>query len=287
MLTDLFELDGSPTVHQQGTVMPSMSPDEVVSNTLFQGDRWHEPRKMIKKVTFRNVSMAKMEFLQLTFTECTFEDCLFSTCHFREVEFHRCVFVNCNFWKAKFDRCYLDPETISFDERYRVEAANVGLTMYQALLSNYSDERQDEFFAHADIEFRRWKRYQLKRDIRQKNVDRWSGEWRCLKSLVYDLVAGFGYRPGRVFLITIIGFLIISIFNHFVIGGNLLVNGQRPTVPTFVDSVFYSFSVLTVLGFSTVVPDGTWAKLLTVFEALAAIGWLSIFTSVLVKRFLR
>jgi hypothetical protein len=56
---------------------------------------------------------------------------------------------------------------------------------------------------------------------------------------------------------------------------------------SFVDSVFYTFSVLTVLGFSSVTPSSDGAKILTVLEALASIGWLGIFTAVLVKRFLR
>lgn len=54
--------------------MPAMSPDDVVSNMQFKGTQWYQSRKMIKKVSFRNVSMANMEFFQLTFTECTFED---------------------------------------------------------------------------------------------------------------------------------------------------------------------------------------------------------------------
>ena len=86
---------------------------------------------------------------------------------------------------------------------------------------------------------------------------------------------------------TIVVFIGISTLNHFVIGSDLLVNDVRPANIAFVDSIFYSFSVLTVLGFSSVVPDGTFSKLLTVFEALASVGWLAFFTSVLVKRLLR
>lgn len=267
--------------------MPPMSPGDEVSNVLFRGKSWYEPRKQIKGVIFRNCSISNMELYQITFTQCTFEDCIFIASRFREVEFHKCNFTNCNMWKAKFEQCYLDPRTIRLDRRYRVDAANVGVSVYQALLSNYADERQDAFYADADIEFRRWKRYQLYWDIRKKHVDRLPGEWGRFKSLIYDFLAGYGYKPVRLSIVTIIGFLAISVLNHFVIGGDLLVNGERPADTSLVDSIYYSFSVLTVLGFSSVVPDGAFAKLLTVFEALAAIGWLSIFTSVLVKRFLR
>ena len=267
--------------------MPAMSPGDEVSNILFRGSVWYQARQKIKGVTFKNVSIQNMELFQLTFTECTFEDCLFNGSHFREVEFHKCKFINSSMWKAKFEQCYLDPRTIHLDRRYQIEAANVGVTMYQALLSNYANERQDAFYADADIQFRRWKRHQLDWDIRKKHVDAIPGRWTRFKSLTYDILAGYGYKPGRLFGFTIAFFLAISVFNHFAIGSNLAVNGEPPANPTLVDSIFYSFSVLTVLGFSTVVPASAFAKLLTVFEALAAIGWLAIFTSVLVKRFLR
>lgn len=287
MLTDFFKLDGTPSVHQMGTQMPGMSPGQSVTNTVFKGEKWGQPRMKIKGVTFKNVSISSMELFQITFTECVFEDCLFRGSFFHEVEFHKCRLINCNMWKAKFEKCYLDPATISLDSRYHVEASNVGVTMYQALLSNYANERQDAFYAHADIEFRRWKRHQLCYDIRKQNVDFFPGHWRRLRSFIFDLVAGYGYKPARFFVVTVISFLVISVLNHFFIGDDLLINGQRLPSISFIDSVFYSFSILTVLGFSTVVPDGAVAKLLTVFEALAAIGWLSIFTSVLVKRLLR
>jgi Ion channel/Pentapeptide repeats (9 copies) len=287
MLNNFFKLDGTPVSHEEGTAMPNMSPDDEVTNILFRGEKWGKPRTAIKSVTFKNVSISNMELFQITFTNCTFEDCIFKGSFFHEVEFHKCKFVNCNMWKAKFEKCYLDPATIFLDSRYRVDASNVGVTMYQALLANYANERQDAFYAQADIEFRRWKRYQLSYEIRKKNVDVVPGHWRRFKNFIFDLLAGYGYKPFRFFIVTVIGFLAISAFNHCVIGNDLLINNERPPSASLINSIYYSFSVLTVLGFSTVVPDGTFAKLLTVFEALAAIGWLSIFTSILVKRLLR
>lgn len=287
MLSNFFRLDGTPVTHEEGTAMPSMSPGDEITNTQFRGKIWGKPRVSIKEVTFRNVSIENMELFQITFTSCIFEDCIFKGSRFHEVEFHKCRLLNCNMWKAKFEQCYLDPATIFLDSRYRIDASNVGVTMYQSLLANYANERQDAFFAQADIAFRRWKRYQLSYEIRKKNIDFIPGQWGRLKSFTYDVLAGYGYKPGRLFLFTVVGFLAVSVFNHFAIGGDLFVNGQRPPSASLVDSIYYSFSVLTVLGFSTVVPNGAFAKLLTVFEALAAIGWLSIFTSVLVKRFLR
>jgi hypothetical protein len=264
-----------------------MSPGDTVSNFDFRNRLWLKRPRSIRSVTFNNVGMSKTTFQRLTFNDCHFEDCLFVASRFREVEFHNCTFTNCNFWKAKFEQCYLDPDTINFATRYRIEAANVGVTLYHSLLSNYANERQDAFFAKADIRFRQWKRYQLARDLREQHIGWWKGQWAHQTSLVYELAAGFGYKPARFFGLTLVLFLGISCLNHVLIGDAVSIAGQHQGQASLVDSIFYSFSVLTVLGFSSIVPDTPMAKLLTVFEALASIGWLSIFTSILVKRFLR
>ena len=213
--------------------MPNMSPGDEVTNMLFRGGRWGKPRTAVKGVTFRNVSISNMELFQITFTDCHFEDCIFQGSFFHEVEFHKCKFVNCNMWKAKFEKCYLDPATISLDRRYRVDASNVGVTMYQALLANYADERQDSFYALADIQFRRWKRYQLNFEIRKKNVDYVPGQWRRFKNFVFGITAGYGYKPARFFCVTVIVFLAISMLNHCLIGNDLLINNSRPPSPSY------------------------------------------------------
>lgn len=69
--------------------MPSMSPGDEVTNILFRGEQWYQPRKKIKKVTFRNVSIQNMVLFQPSFTECKFVDCLFNGTRFLEVEFHK------------------------------------------------------------------------------------------------------------------------------------------------------------------------------------------------------
>lgn len=286
LLTNLFKLDGEPLILRPGDKLPAMSPDDTVQNVVFQHDIWPAPHRTIRAVTFRNVAISKC-VTRVTFTDCIFEDCLFLGSHFQDVELHNCRFQNCNFWKAKFERVYLDPATLIFDRRFRIEAANVGISVFHALLSNFADERQDEFYMEADARFRRWKRYQIWHELRRKRLGLLSAWARWLSSVSYEHLAGFGYRPLRFFIATMILFSLVSLANHFLISDAVTINGVQPDYVTFSDTLFYSFSILTVLGFSSIVPTHTFAKLLTVFEALLAIGWLGIFTSVLVKRFLR
>lgn len=288
MLGNLFRLDGTPTTIGAGGPMPSMSPGDCVSNIVFDQRRWEAPQhRHLRRVTFRNVAFSKATFSRITFTDCIFEDCLFIGARFREVDFHGCQFLNCNFWKVHFRNAYLDPDTINFEHRFRVEAANIGISVFQALLSNFAEDRQDHFYMIADIRFRRWKRFQIWSDIRRKRIGWMAGVWKWIGNLIYEVFAGYGYRPLRFIFTTITLFLGTSLLNHCLIGDALQINGVNSENISLVDSVFYTFSILTVLGFSSIIPTSETAKLLTVFEALAAVGWLGIFTAMLVKRFLR
>jgi hypothetical protein len=291
LLSNLFRLDGTPTILATGA-MPSMSPGDTVASVVFPPGAWVPPVRKIKNVTFRNVAFSKTTISQVTFTDCRFEDCLFTGAHLNEVEFHGCDLVNCTLWKIRLTRVYLHPERVKLARKYSTEAANVGISVFQAMLSNFTEERQDFFFMLADIRFRRWKRYQIAHDLREEKKTTREASWEWICSITHEVLAGFGYRPLRFFMWTVVLFLAVSYMNYLLIGDTIQVAraggvSDGPAHASFVDSVFYSFSVLTVLGFSSVTPSSDGAKILTVLEALASIGWLGIFTAVLVKRFLR
>jgi hypothetical protein len=291
LLENLFRLDGTPTILAPGE-MPSMSPGEEVANTVFPAGEWVPPNRKIKNVTFRGVAFSKTTISQVTFKDCVFKDCLFIGTQLTEVEFHGCSLIDCNFWKIRLSRVYLNPNKIKLGRKFRVEAANVGISIFHAMLSNFAEERQDQFFMLADINFRRWKRYQIWHDLREEKKSFIEAGWEWFSSLIHEWVAGFGYRPLQFFIVTIGLFVAVSILNFNLIGDQLQVSGATPTAETsphasFIDATFYTFSVLTVLGFSVVTPSSDLAKILSVLEALASIGWLGMFTAILVKRFLR
>lgn len=291
LLSNLFRLDGTPTLLPAGN-MPPMSPGDIVVNTVFPPGDWIPPKRKIREVTFRGVAFSKTNISMTTFVDCTFEDCLFIGAYLDDVEFHGCKLINCNFWKIRLRRVYLHPDKVKFAHRFHVEAANIGISLYHAMLSNFAEERQDLFFMLADIKFRRWKRYQIWHDLREQRKTRAEAWWEWISSITHEGIAGFGYRPLRFFMVTIMLFLAVSGLNYFLIGDAIKVADATATAgasahASFIDAIFYSFSVLTVLGFSTVTPLSGGAKILTVVEALASIGWLGIFTAVLVKRFLR
>lgn len=254
MLNDLFRLDGTPTILAPDSPTPPMSPGDTVRNIVFPSSRWNPSIRKIRGVTFCGVAFPKATLSQLTFTECKFQDCLFVATQFDNVEFHACYFVDCNFWKSRFEKVYLDPRCIKMDHRFKVEAANVGISVFQSLLSNFADERQDKFFMIADIQFRRWKRYQIWHDLRKKHITRLQAWWRWSSSIVSDLLAGYGYSPGKFLFATLVLFIAISWLNYWLIGDAVLIENVRVDHASFVDTVYYTSSILTVLSFPSVVP---------------------------------
>ena len=108
-----------------------------------------------------------------------------------------------------------------------------------------------------------------------------------ISSIAYEYISGFGYKPLRFIVFTIFIFTLFSFINMNVLPGYLTHHGELVREISFSDSIFYTYSMMTTLGFSTIVPDTGYAKVIAVSEALLGIGWLGIFTALLVKRFIK
>lgn len=287
MLSNFFRLNAPFEKMAENDIQEHLKVSRDLRSALYEPDQWLSDPKRLKGIFFSNVSLSKTEFSEVTFTECHFEDCLFIGAKFIHVEFHRCNFVNCNFYKASFDGCYIDPRSLSFDKKYHKSAANLGVDIYQGLYDNSVRSGQVDFARFADFEFRRWKRWQLAFDRKIGKIDGWDRWTKYAASLLYECVAGFGYKPLRFVLTTILLFTAVSCFNKYALSSALLVDGAKLTHLGWSDAVFYTYSTMTVLGFSTILPATSAAKLLAVTEALMGVGWLGIFTALLVKRFVR
>jgi hypothetical protein len=287
MLSDFFKLDEPFVVFDEIKLADHFKTSHDLRSVLYQPDEWLNQQKRVKSFSFTNVSFSKTKFSGVTFTECRFEDCLFIGSTFSNVEFHRCKFINCNLFKTTFDNCYIDPVIIYFDKKYRRFAANIGVHIYQQLYENSSKTRQSDFAMKADFEFRRWKRWQLRYDQKVGKINRFDRALKWSSSLAYEWLAGFGYKPWRFVIATVLVFTTVSLLNMNVLPGALTHDGTTVGNMTLPDAIFYTYSMMTALGFSTIVPKTDFAKILAVSEALVGIGWLGIFTSLLVKRFIK
>lgn len=254
---------------------------------LYRPDNWPDNIREVKNCSFKNVSFSKTEISNATFKNCTFTDCLFIATVFDGVEFHKCKFVDCNLNKSKISRCYWEPMSVSFNDAYKKSAANVGVYTYQQLMKNAEDMDQKDWVMDADIKFRNWKREQLAYDEKTGKITKRQRVLEYAKNLIYDKACKYGYSPFRFSLITIILFCAISYLNLCLFSSGLQVNGVEQGTLTYIDSVFYTFSVMTALGFSTIIPMSPWVKVITVLEAFFGIVWLGFFISMVVKRILK
>lgn len=288
VLDSFSDLNGESETFDHERIEAHFKTSDHLKGVQFWPEIWPRTLTKVSGKTFTNVSLSKTKFNRVTFKECTFEDCLFIGTEFIEVEFHRCRFINCNFFKTSFQRCYLDPGTIKIDAVYKKTHANVFVTLFQRLLDNSAGMHQANFAALADIRFRQWKRAQIKFDLEKGYITKRRAFGLRFRSFLYEGLAGFGYKPWRFVGWTIVLFLMTSTMNGYFLSESLSLNGDPALHPSgWADSIFYSFSILTILGFSTITPVTAAAKLLTVFEALCAVGWLAILTSLLVKRLIR
>ncbi len=287
MLADFFKLDGEIEEFDEIKLAKHFQNGDHLKNVLYRPNAWPDKMQELRLKQFQNVSLAKTKFSNLTFKECKFEDCLFIASDFISVEFHRCKFINCNFYKSEMTNVYIDPTCFAFDKSYLSTHANVGVDLFHTLLENSASSRQSEFEMKSDMLFRKWKRAQLKFDLKKDKISKFEYYSNKSKSYIYEKIAGFGYKPGRFAFWTVAVFLFVSLFNHLVLAESLSVDGVKLVQPSYADSIFYSFSMLTALGFSSIIPLTDFAKILAVLEALAGIGWLGIFTSILVRRFIK
>ncbi|TAD87919.1 MAG: hypothetical protein EAZ99_15635 [Alphaproteobacteria bacterium] len=261
---------------------------EVKKNIIFPNFKAETIK--IENYFFKKVQFNSSEFKKVTFKSCKFEDCLFVNAHFISVEFHDVEFKNCNLWKASFEKCYVDPKIFKFDSVFERDAPNIALTLYHALLKNSREECQMERARNSDLEFKRWMHlneiYEVSRDGPRTNA--LSKLLRLYKWKYHFLrfFSNHGYGPGRLLIWTTVLFGAVSWLNYFVIGSDLSISGNRVDSISFIDALYYTFSILTLLGFSFIVPDSTCAKILTIFEALCSVGWLGYLQACFVKRYL-
>lgn len=287
MLTNFFRLDAPSKTVRETEIENHFAIGNDLRDALYEPNDWPDSLSKMKGRSFQNVSLSKTSFKNVTFTNCKFVDCLFIGSDFKNVEFHNCTFTDCNLYKSNFSSCYIDPNSFIFNKIYRSTHANIPVGLYQNILENSVAEKQDDFARTADIQFRRWKRDQLQFDHKTGKITRKALIFRSSGNWLYENIAGYGYSPVRYAGATILFFSAASILTMCVMDGKLMVGGEIASNISFYDSLFYTYSMMTALGFSSVIPTTPDAKLYAIFLALSGIAWLGVFTSLLVKRVLK
>jgi hypothetical protein len=289
MLNDFFKLNEPYERFGEDQLVQHFKTANDIKDVLYQPDVWpnFKALRKVKGKKFTNVSFSKTQIEKITFHNCEFKDCLFIGTQFVEVHFIDCKFTDCNFYKATIEKCYWNPTSVSYSKGYKKTHANLGVILFQSLMKNADTMDQPEWFRLADMEFLRWKRAQLKFDVNEKKIGKLEYWKKYLMDILYERILGYGYRPLYFILVTISGFLFVSAFNFYALDSKLKIDGEVVPLATFWDGIFYTFSIMTLLGFSTITPVTACAKIITVIEAFFSVIWLAVMTSTITKRLFR
>jgi hypothetical protein len=290
MLRDFFELNSSGPIltlpDGQRLKDHFRNSRSLKNSAILPGQEVRHGR--LADVSFENVKLSHLRFVEMTFTRCTFTDCLLIGTQFQDCEFHECGFIDCNTYKIILRNVYVDPRAFRFHRQYRRKTANIGSYLYQQLYQNSEDTHQRAFAASADVERRRWFRYQRIWELANRREGTRSGWASIAADLAFDLVAKYGYGPLRFLLVSgavfaLLGLIAFVFWPHF----GMTRAGDQIADIGYGAALYYCMQLVTTLGFSSLMPESALGRAFAIACAVIGIAWAGVFTSILVRRVIR
>lgn len=234
---DAFKSDLKKNDHIAGM---QYSPDDLKKAAHFRS---------IENKTFQNVSFSKTKIEGLTFRGCRFEDCLFIGVDFVNCEFHHCAFKCCNLYKSSFERTYIDPDAFLFAIDPS-SFANIGVGLFQSLSRDLANQNQHSFRAKAEFLFEKWIRYQLRFEMEQQRISRFSYKARFFWRYCMEVTTGYGWKPARLIRTIVVLYCSLLLLN-FLLWNFYAITSSPPSLSaerSFVNDVYYTSTLLTTLG---------------------------------------
>ena len=160
-MTNFFRLEGTVAIIDQTEFIKIVPEARAIENLIYEPNelispeapfKWKVENKIFRNVSFRETCIQFFEFSNVDFI-----DCLFTGAILRDCIFEKCSFVRSNTHKIVINRVYIDPA--SFEHSLNPFAhQNIGVHLYQALLSNSQHELQTAFSDKSKVGFEKWKR---------------------------------------------------------------------------------------------------------------------------------
>lgn len=290
MLENFFSLNGKPgRIESLNELTDHLRRSDHLKDVIYAPDELslERPRNRLKNKSFENVSFSKTMIKEAVFLDCTFRDCLFIGTEFESCEFHGCTFAGCNPYKASFSKTYINPTLFArvLDPK---EHSNIGVILFQRLMVNFIEAKQHQFAKMAEYYFKKWKRFQLCYDFRNKKVSAAVFLKKWVPDKLYDSFAGYGLRTTPFLVWTLVLFALIiltnhTLWDHFGMRGDLDQIGKPNLIVTF----YYTVITLSTLGYGDITPGTSLGMALAGVEALLGIIWLAILASIIIKRMVR
>lgn len=246
----------------------------------------------VENITFENCSFSKKTIQNTVLVNCKFIDCLFINTKIMECEFQHCIFINCNTFKIQIDKTIINPKSFQNVQKDYKNKANIALALFQQLKNNSSSIGNAHYFQEASYWYNYWTTRQLHYSFQKKHIQLIPYIFFLVTGYLYEKSAGYGYRVFNFTITTICFFLLLLTTNYYyweslgicniLNDANIKIVDDNNTL--FIKTLYFTFVSIQSLGSSYLVPLNTIGIVLSIFESITGIIWLSILASMLFKK---
>ena len=249
-------------------------------------DRRDNRTTRLEGKTFERVSFSRTEIRNIIFRNCIFKYCRFIGSRIERCEFHNCSFIHTNMHKVSFEGTYIDPN--SFKNALNPNKhQNIGVHLYQSLMSNSRHNDQPEHEADAHFYFLRWKRYQELYEVRMS----WRKERkldakkivRITNRFLWEWLFGSGIRL-RHFVATVTASILLVTSVNYLFRQQLGLSEGEGRISSFIDSFYFSTITLTTLGFGDITPVTQLGRLFVATQGIFGFFLFALLASMLFRK---
>lgn len=237
-------------------------------------------------------------FFFVGFENCKFIDCIFANSYFKGCYFENCKFNKIDFFSAgKIDNCnFTDTDFLNFfcPQNLLVDCKITSSSSFSKPLSqannrnwNYTFKNKclSDFYNQLNSGFKESGASQKASDYRYKsaksytryNTDSFFKKWKRI--LIDELIIGYGERPSRTLITSIV---IILIFASI-----YLLQGYGENNTNFLNSLYISFSAFVVFGIDSAKSSSKLIRFLFIIEAFLGTTLIGAWTALLLKKIIR
>lgn len=292
---EFWNLNGSTLIKSQEELHELLQVSRHVTNALYKPEnlvRTDDPRQCrVRDTTFERVSFSKTCISGFIFLDCIFDRCLFIGTTIADCEFHNCKFIHTNTHKISISRTYIDPRNF---HRCLIQSKhqNIGVHLYQCLLSNSRETGQIEFERDAQFLFLRWKRFQDAYEIinwsKRQTTSRFSRKFvlscfQYLRRLAWEKIFGSGLRL-RYFVVTVLIALTFFSYLNFIFRDRFGLMLEGKPVSSSIEALYYTIISFTTLGYGDVVPTTSIGQLVAAAQSLIGFCLLALLASMFYRK---
>ena len=224
---------------------------------------------------FENADLSHSEFNNTTFNTCNFQESDLSGTDFHGAKLISCDFLDATIKDVAFDSTIIDQKTnfgkiLKSEKEKNFHFASIEYRQITEMYKNSSLNNLADKFHYKELIAKR------------KNLPL-QNPYRLLSYVFGDLLSKYGTSYLRIFGWVIV--VIVGCAAAYFLNDSLLFNNDLVKV-TFADSLYFSISTFTTLGYGDYHAIG-WMRFLAGFESFVGVTLMSLFTVIATRKIIR